>query len=170
MKAYEKLEQWSNQHHAAWMDVLRMMLGLTLVIKGFMFISDTSVLVTVLNDLFGISNGIIWAHVIAIIHLFTGFLIAIGLATRTCCLIDIPLLLGAIFFVNMNTGGTSGGELILSVVVLLLLVFFFIKGSGRVSAFYYLINSKRSRLTDESRRDFKGGSPVPPLDKDANIV
>lgn len=170
MKTFEKLERWSDQHHAAWMDVLRIVLGLILVVKGFMFIADTSVLVKALNDLFGISDGIVWAHVIAILHLVTGFLIIIGLATRACCLIDIPLLLGAIFFLNSNTNNMNGGEIILSVVVLLLLIFFFIKGSGRASAFYYLINSKRSRQTDESIRDYRGGSPAAPMDKEANIL
>lgn len=170
MKAFEKLEQWGDEHHAAWMDVLRIILGLILIVKGFMFISDTSLLVQILSDYFGIANGIIWAHVIATLHLLTGFLITIGLATRVCCLVDIPLLLGAIFFVNTNAGNTSIGEVILSIAVLLLLIFFLIKGSGRGSAFYYLINSKRSRLTDESQRDYKGGSPAAPLDREANIL
>ncbi|MEO6167260.1 MAG: DoxX family protein [Chitinophagales bacterium] len=170
MKTLEKLEKWGDEHDSPWIDGLRIVLGLILIVKGFMFIADTTMLVKVLNDLFGISDGIILAHVIAILHLVTGFLITIGLATRICCLIDIPLLLGAIFFVNTNTGNTNTGEVLLSIVVLLLLIFFLFKGSGRASAYYYLINSKRSRLTDESRRDYKGGSPAAPLDKEANIL
>jgi putative oxidoreductase len=170
MTFFHQLEKWSDRNHSAWMDVLRMVLGITLTVKGFMFIMDTSDLVRILNANFGIADGIIWAHVIAILHLATGFLITIGLATRASCLIDIPMLIAAILFVNINSTENRVGELLISVIILLLLVFFFLKGSGRFSAFYYLINSRRSRETDESRGDYKGGSPVAPMDKEANIL
>ncbi|MEP7128111.1 MAG: DoxX family protein [Chitinophagales bacterium] len=170
MKSLESLEKWSDRHHSPWMDALRVVLGLCLLIKGFMFIADTSSLVQLLNDLFGIADGIVWAHAIAILHLVTGFLIVIGLATRISCLIDIPLLLVAIIFVNSNAGITSAGELLFSIIVLLLLILFFFTGSGRGSAYYYLVNSKRSRLTDESDEEYKGASPASPLDKEANIL
>lgn len=170
MKPIEKLESWSDQYQSGWMDALRVILGLLLIIKGFMFIADTTLLVRVLNDLFGITDGIILAHIIATLHLLTGFLIAIGLATRVSCLIDIPLLVIAILFVNSNLGNTGIGELIFSVAVLLLLILFFVMGSGKGSAYYYLVNSKRSRLTDESKADYKGGSVAAPLDKEANII
>ncbi len=169
MAPFERLERWSEKHHAPWMDVLRILLGLILTVKGFMFIADTSSLVRILAN-FGVEDGVFIAHVIAVLHLFTGFLISIGLATRLCCLIEIPVLLGAIFFVNLNTKSEGALELIFSIIVLFLLAFFFLAGSGRFSAYYYLINSKRSRLTDESRKDYKGGSPVAPMDKDANIL
>ena len=170
MKPFEKLDKWGEEHHSAWLDVLRIVLGLILQMKGFMFIMDTASLVNLLNAFHFGENSVMVAHVIAIMHLLTGFLIMIGLATRICCLVQIPIILGAIFYVNSNTSGTRTGELILSVVVLLLLVFFFFKGSGRFSAYYYLINSKRSRLTDESRSDFKGAPTTAPMDKEANLM
>ena len=170
MKPFQRFEIWSEQHQSAWMDVLRIVLGITLTVKGFMFIMDTSSLVRILNSSFGVADGVIWAHLLAIIHLVTGFLITIGLATRACCLIDIPMLIGAILFVNINAIGNRGFELLASIFVLLLLIFFFFKGSGHFSAYYYMINSKRARLTDESHGDYQGGSPVAPLDKEANIL
>ena len=170
MKPFEKFEIWSVKHHSPWMDVLRMALGIILTLKGFMFIMDTSYLVTVLNENFGMTNSIVWAHAIAILHLLTGFFITIGLATRISCLVDIPVLIGAIFFVNINSSHANTFELILSVVILALLIFFFVKGSGRFSSYYYLLNSKQSRLTDESRVDYKGRSPIAPVDKDANLL
>ena len=158
MKTFEKLEQWGDRYKSPWIDFLRMILGAILVIKGFMFIMDTASLVKLLNDLnFGWDN-VLMAHVIAIMHLLTGFFIILGLATRVSCLIMIPIVAGAIFFANLSAGTT--GELVLSIIVLLMLIFFFFKGSGRFSAYYYLINSRRSRLTDESRGDYKGGSPL----------
>ena len=169
MTPFLKLERWSEQHHAPWMDVLRLILGSILMLKGFMFIMDTASLIKLLNELNFGENNVLIAHLIAIMHLFTGFMIFIGLATRAASLIQIPIILGAIFFVNLN-GGERTGELILSIIVLLLLIFYFIKGSGKFSAYYYLINSKRSRLTDESKGDYRGGSSVAPMDKEANIL
>ena len=170
MTVYKKMENWGEQHHSPWMDVLRIFLGLTLMFKGFIFIMDTASLISLLKAFNFGGNSILFAHVIATMHLLTGFLITIGLATRICCLVQIPIMLGAIFFVNINAGGTRVGELLLSIFILLLLIFFFIKGSGKFSAYYYLINSKRSRLTDESAGDYPGGSSAAPLDKEANIL
>jgi len=170
MKPFDKLERWSERHHSVWMDALRLVLGLILTIKGFMFIMDTASLVKLLNDLnFGWDN-VMMAHVIAIMHLLAGFLIIIGLATRISCLLMIPILLGAVFFANLNSNGEHAGELVMSIFTLCLLIFFFFKGSGRFSSYYYLINSKRSRQTDESDGDYKGGSSTAPMDKEANIV
>jgi uncharacterized membrane protein YphA (DoxX/SURF4 family) len=169
MPVFNKLEKWSEDHHAGWMDALRIVLGLILTAKGFQFIMDTSSLVKILNENFSLPQSIVWAQVLAIIHLLTGFLITIGLATRISCLIEIPVLIGAIIFVNINGEGEGGFELVLSIVVLLLLVFFFFKGSGKFSAYYYMVNSRRSRNTDESKGDYQGGSTAAPMDKEANI-
>ncbi|MBA3647859.1 MAG: DoxX family protein [Chitinophagales bacterium] len=169
MKLFDRLESWSEKHHSPWMDVFRIVLGLILIFKGFVFIADTSFLLNILNTNFGI-NSVVLVHVISIVHLLCGFLIVAGLASRAAALIQIPIVLGAIFLVNLHTGGARIGELILSLIVLLLLVMVFIKGSGKFSAYYYLINSKRSRQTDESHGDYKGGSSVAPMDNEANIL
>ena len=51
------------------------------------------------------------------------------------CLLQIPIIIGAIFFVNSKTGMSfSNTELILSVIVFVLLIVFAIKGSGTLSA------------------------------------
>lgn len=67
-------------------------------------------------------------------HLVGGFLIAIGLFTRFACLIQIPVLLGAIIFVNSSHDMLRPySELFLSIIVLLLLVYFLIVGNGPIS-------------------------------------
>ena len=78
------------------------------------------------------------AFLIPWVHLLGGFLIAVGLFTRWAALAQVPILIGAIFFVNA-TGGVhiSNPELILSVAVLILAVVFVVKGSGVVSADEY---------------------------------
>lgn len=58
-------------------------------------------------------------------------MLTVGLLTRVACIMQIPVLLGAVFLVN-TSGGIFGGqsEFLLSIVVLLLLICFLIVGSG----------------------------------------
>jgi uncharacterized membrane protein YphA (DoxX/SURF4 family) len=63
-----------------------------------------------------------------------GLFILSGLFTRTCCIIQIPIVFIAVFFVNIQRIDKSTFELVLSIIVLILLVFFAIKGSGSLSA------------------------------------
>ena len=37
-----KIEHWAESHHPAWLDLLRMCLGIFLFMKGIVFISDIS--------------------------------------------------------------------------------------------------------------------------------
>ena len=68
------------------------------------------------------------------LHLLCGFLIIIGLFTRWASLIMIPILLGAIIFVNAPKGVfAADSEFGFSLVVLLMLIFFFIEGGGPIS-------------------------------------
>jgi uncharacterized membrane protein YphA (DoxX/SURF4 family) len=74
------------------------------------------------------------AFVVCYITLLCGLFIACGLFTKTCCYVQIPILIVAIFFVNIRNIGTSSMEFLLSIVTLLLLILFAIKGSGTLSA------------------------------------
>jgi uncharacterized membrane protein YphA (DoxX/SURF4 family) len=74
------------------------------------------------------------AHYIVFAHLVGGALIAAGLLTRLACLVQIPVLIGAVFFINSSAGILAPYDVLwLSVIVLLLLVFFLIAGSGPLS-------------------------------------
>ena len=64
--------------------------------------------------------------------------IGVGLFTKTSSIFQIPILIGAVFFVNSRHGlNQTNSELILSVIVLILLIIFAIKGSGVISADEY---------------------------------
>ena len=81
------------------------------------------------------------AFIITYINLLGGFLIAVGLFTRWASAIQIPILIGAIFFVNVKEGmDVSNYELFLSIIVMILLIVFVIKGSGVISADEYFRN------------------------------
>ena len=129
-----QLEQWSTRHHPRWLVILRVALGLCLFFKGFTFIRNTVALQTVLAES-GMSNYVEWLPlVITWIHLLGGFLIIIGLLTRWAVLLQIPILLGAVFFINARGGVFAAeSEFGFALVVLLLLIFFFFEGGGPIS-------------------------------------
>jgi uncharacterized membrane protein YphA (DoxX/SURF4 family) len=83
------------------------------------------------------------AHYVIFAHILGGPLIVFGLFTRVVCLIQIPILIGAIVFVNYPEGFLSVGhhmELEISIIVLVGLILFMVFGAGRFS-----LDAKRRR-------------------------
>ncbi|PRY15515.1 putative membrane protein YphA (DoxX/SURF4 family) [Pontibacter ummariensis] len=129
-----RIERWADTHHPLWIDFLRVALGIFLLVKGIMFVQDTEALYSIMrkSQFPWVSIGL--AHYVAFAHLVGGILIAIGLITRVAILFQLPILLGAVFFVNPERGFYSENtELWASVIVLALLIFFLVFGSGRFS-------------------------------------
>ena len=128
-----QLQQWSITHHPKWLVIVRVALGFSLILKGIYFISNSVYLQNVLQQ----SNlsGLDWLKIgVPAVHLAGGALIVAGLFTRWAVLIQIPILLGAVFFVNARHGLFAGqSELGLSLAILLLLCFFFAEGGGPIS-------------------------------------
>ena len=75
--------------------------------------------------------------VVTILTLLCGFFIAVGLFTRIASLVQIPIILVAILFVNIKSMGSNAFELILTIIVFVLLILFAVKGSGAISADEY---------------------------------
>jgi len=150
MNVIRKIEHWGDVHQSKWLDYLRIILGLIIFGKGVSFISDTSVLQNMItqNNVFGFSGMLITVaiHVVAFAHLVGGVLITLGLVTRFAVVIQIPILVFAVFFVNL-TPGFSGpnSELWFSVMVLFLLIMFWVVGSGPLSVDEGLKNKKGRR-------------------------
>ncbi|RFM26515.1 DoxX family protein [Deminuibacter soli] len=126
-------------HQPRWLTLLRIALGALLFIKGIAFISDSSRLETLLQGTrLAHANTALLSGVITWAHLLGGFFILIGLMTRIMSILQIPILLGAIFIVNLpHFTMNNGSELALAVITLVLLVVFVIEGSGRISADEY---------------------------------
>lgn len=136
MNLLQRMEHWGDTHHPQWVDIVRVALGTFLCYKGIDFLVHMSMQ---LDRLAGKIPGpsftlLVVSHYVVFVHLLGGFLLAIGLATRLACLIQIPILLGAIIFVNSSDGlWAPYSELALSILVLLLLIYFLIAGNGRWS-------------------------------------
>jgi putative oxidoreductase len=138
MNVIQKVEHWGDAHQVKWLGIVRIVLGLIIFSKGIALISDTSHQQEILlkNSVFGFSEMMssVAIHLVAFAHLVGGILIAIGLVTRFAVVIQIPILVCAIFFVNLTHGFSPiNSELWLSIIVLCLLVLFWITGSGAFS-------------------------------------
>ena len=86
-----------------------------------------------------VSEGVLMALVyyVTFVHLVGGTLIALGILTRFSALMQIPVVFGAVFFINVLQSPFNT-DLISSVVALILLVVFAVLGPGRLSLECYL--------------------------------
>lgn len=134
MSTLNQIHKWSLAHHPRWLVVLRAALGVFLFIKGISFMVNEAVLERVLQGTSFSERSAVVAIIVTWAHLLGGFLIIIGLLTRWAVLVQIPIVLGAIFFINMQreTFG-AGSELPFAVVILLLLILFLVEGGGPIS-------------------------------------
>lgn len=131
MNQLHRLEHWGEAHHPRYMDILRIALGGFLILKGVEFARSSSILPAMLSRQVPFSSFllILLQHYIIFAHIAGGFMIAVGLLTRVACIANIPVLLGALVFVNWGMMGHFSGFL-LALAVLFLLVWFLVIGSG----------------------------------------
>src|SRR5690349_6339313 len=129
MNYVQRLEHWGDTHHPKWIDLLRIVLGVLLCFKVIELANNISTVTNLVKGEIPFSDfmTLILVHFILGAHLLGGALLALGLLTRFACMIQIPVLLGAIIFVNASLI-ESFFELFLSILVLLLLVYFLIVG------------------------------------------
>ena len=134
MNLLHRVEHWGDTHHPKWIDFIRIILGILIFAKGVSFIMDrNSVSDLIQRTSFQLS---IWSavHYIVFAHLVGGIFISLGLKTRLAVLIQIPILVGAVFFVNITDGFSFlNSEFWLSLLVLILLLYFLVVGSGPMS-------------------------------------
>ena len=137
MNTLHQIEQWGDTHHPRWVDYIRIALGLFLIYKGVHFLANTGQMMSLMkstNISFGSFTNIVLVHMVVVLHIMGGILIAIGLLTRLACLVQIPVLLTAVLFVNLSGNLQQPlSELIVSLIVLLLLIYFLIIGNGPLS-------------------------------------
>ena len=129
-----KIEHWAESHQVKRMAFLRIILGLIIFLKGLFFLMNRDALLAMINNSAFDLYAVLLVHLVASAHLMGGILIVIGLITRIAILFQLPILAGAIVFINSKTGFFSmDSELALSVVVFVLLLVFLLFGSGKVS-------------------------------------
>lgn len=155
MNYINQLEQWGNTHHPKWFDYVRILLGVFLCFKAILFLVDMSFLVSIMRA--GINKDVnafavvFLGQFVVIVTLLSGILLALGIHTRLVCLIQIPIMIGAIILLN-NAGNTftNTWDLLLTVLTLVLLVAFMIIGNGPLSY---------SRMFQEENKKYRDEHP-----------
>ena len=137
MNLVQRVEHWGDTHHPQWLDIVRIALGAFLCFKGVEYLYNMGTMLNLITNKmgFGSFSSMMMSNYISFAHLLGGILLILGVLTRFACLIQIPILLGAIFFVNLSPDNLYRpfSELLLSVVVLLLLILFLVVGNGKWS-------------------------------------
>jgi uncharacterized membrane protein YphA (DoxX/SURF4 family) len=148
MSVVTDVEKWGNSHRPGFLDIFRILLGVFLAYKGLNFITHMNELEMTTSGVNVAFAGAALAHYIVFAHILGGPLIAVGLFTRIVSVIQIPILVGAVVFVNYPKGFLSLGnqmELSTSIIVLIGLVVFVVFGAGK-----YSIDAKRRKEMEAS--------------------
>lgn len=132
MNLVQRVEHWGDTHHPQWLDAVRILLGVFLCYKGVTFLMNMGTMLDLINNRmsFGSFSTMLMSNYVAFAHILGGVLLILGALTRFACLIQIPILIGAIMFVRSDLYKPFS-EIILPIVVLLLLILFLIVGNGK---------------------------------------
>ncbi len=134
MNMVQRVEHWGDTHHPQWLDIVRILLGAFLCYKGIDFLMNMGTMLGLMTNRmsFGSFTSMLMSNYISFAHLLGGILLILGVLTRFACLLQIPVLIGAVFFVNTSLYRPFSGMALLTVLVLLLLILFLIVGNGPI--------------------------------------
>lgn len=141
MNVIHRIEKWGDSHHPRFLDIIRILLGIFLLLKGLGFMDNTANLKYLIESRADITVVpwvlMLLVYYVTFVHMVGGTLIALGIMTRFSAIMQIPVVFGAVFFINVLESPFNT-DLASSVVALVLLVLFAIIGSGRWSIENYL--------------------------------
>ena len=130
---------YSGKNVPNWVAILRVVLGVCLIYKGIDFIQNKDQLINYCASSSTLKN-LTWSiGMLPWIHIIGGIMILVGLLTRLMSLIQIPIVLGAVVFVNITEAAKlQQSELPFSFLMLVLIIVFFIEGGGYMSLDNYI--------------------------------
>lgn len=147
MNATESTSQtsWLVSNRYIAIEFLRIFLGGLLFIKGYFFIENINEIYGLIEQNMEYSSFVI-AHYVAIAHLVGGLMLLFGLYTRLASIVQLPVLIGAVFFINsQDTMLATGSQFEYSLVVLVLILVFMIYGGGKWSVDHQVIRKKKEK-------------------------
>src|SRR5262245_51014957 len=102
MNSISQCKQWVRSHADVMIDLIRIYLGLGLFIKAVYFMAHRELLEQLLET----SNNKLFAqaavaHYVIPVHLLGGLMLAFGILTRVAALAQIPVMIGAVFYIHM---------------------------------------------------------------------
>lgn len=123
--------------------LFRIILGLTLFIKGINFARNQEFLEGLISNSALLENLSFLKIVIPFIHILGGFFIIIGVYTRLMILIQLPIIFAAIVLLLISGGMSYYREIAFAVTILIFLVFY-LKFGGGVYSWKNLIDNEKN--------------------------
>ena len=149
-----KLIVWADSRRDLWLDCVRIYLGLGLLARGLLLITNTSTgfMVDMLQRTGQpwLTTGLL-LHYVMLAHFVGGLMLTVGFLTRLAAAVQIPILAGAVFIVHRKDGLFAMGQsLEFSALVLFLLMLFVVAGAGKYSLDYATFGAGRSHQGDST--------------------
>ena len=114
-----------------WIFILRIVVGLSLILKAYTFFNNPVILTNSFANSGFLKSTAFLIPMVPWINLIGGVLLTVGLFTRLAALVQIPLMFGAVLFVNLKDTATA--DLPFSFLILVLVVVFSFIGGGYFS-------------------------------------
>lgn len=143
MEIINKNNKWDIKHPIIF-TIIRLILGLILTARGVYFFVNVTPLYYLIKDtrLNELNVSMELAVTISCIHILGGTFIILGLLTRLVAWAQIPILIGAIIFINFNNSlSLTYLGLLCTLLILGLLILFAAEGGGKFSIDNYLKNN-----------------------------
>ncbi len=140
---------WAESRRELWLDCVRIYLGLGLLARGLLIVVNvrTDFFIDLLShsgEQWLISGALL--HYVALAHFVGGAMLTVGFLTRLAALVQIPILVGAVFFVHREDGLFAMGQsLEFSALVLFLLGVVLVSGAGKFSLDYATFGAGRNK-------------------------
>ena len=149
MDYIKQMVKWGDTHHPKWVDLIRILLGGFLMFKAISFLIYMGRMTDLMDGTmdFGQFALTLVGHYVVFAHLLGGLALILGMFVRAAAIVQIPILLAAVFVVNAKIEMAQPYmEVVSAVIVLVLLVYFMIVGNGPLS-FKMPPEEKRHGLT-----------------------
>ncbi len=127
------------------LDLIRFYVGLYLFYKGLTFMFFPKLLAYWIESGQLLVLETLAAHYVVLAHVFGGLLLLLGLATRFAAIIQVPILLGAVYYVHIKESGmivSQNMELTLVILFLLLMIIYTGPAKCSLDAYIEKENSK----------------------------
>ena len=159
MKDAFQTNHWIKTHGDLALDLVRMYLGIGLIIKAVYFMGHSDYLMQMMDTM-----GSTWfapailVHYVILAHLVGGICLTLGMFTRTAALIQLPILVSALFYVHLphmvaSVEARQSAEF--AGLVLFLLAVLSVYGAGRWSVDHWLGKREFEKLFEREANPAK---------------
>ncbi len=151
-----KLQTWIRRHNPKWLALIRVATGAAILLKGVDYMDYIPKLVADVHTILPAIKSDWVGEAIPWIHIVGGFLILLGLFTRFASIIQIPILVVCVVFVNLHTIVFAKPEqFYLAIALIFLLGIFIIEGSGTLSLSRYFKEAEGEVAEEEEEENEK---------------